>query len=102
MQFLGWFLGWFLGLAILVAIGFILFSPMFKSYRTVIAGWLAAILGGAVPLITQIVGYLQELDWRQYLLAGDRKNLAVLGVVGGLGVIMVILRYMTSGKVGEK
>ena len=96
------FLGWFLGLAIIAGVGIIIFSPMFKRYRTVIAGWLATIMGAVIPLATQIIGYLQELDWRTYVLAGDRKNLTVLGIIGGLGVVMVILRYMTTGPVGTK
>ena len=94
-------LGWILGIMILVAIGFIIFSPMFKSYRTIIAGWLATIMGAVLPLASQITEYLQELDWRTYVLSTDRKNLIVLGIVGGLGVLMVVLRHMTNSKVGE-
>lgn len=87
---------------LLVAVGVLLFSPWLKGYRTVVAGWLATVMGAVLPVLTQIVGYLQELDWRQYVLGADRKNLIVLGIVGGLGVVMIVLRHMTSGKVGEK
>jgi hypothetical protein len=36
------------------------------------------------------------------VLAADRKNLAVLAIVGGLGFVGVILRHMTTGPVGTK
>ena len=49
-----------------------------------------------------MVDYLQTLDWRQYVLASDRKNLAVLAIVGGLGFMGVVLRHMTTGRVGTK
>ena len=32
----------------------------------------------------------------------DRKNLAVLAIVGGLGFMAVVLRHMTTGRVGTK
>lgn len=85
-----------------VAVAFVLFSPSLKGFRTQIFGWLTVSFGAVVPLLTQITDYLQTLDWRQYLLNFDRKNIAVLGVVGGLGVVAIILRYMTTGPVGTK
>ena len=36
--------------------------------------------GALLPLAGEVVDYLQTLDWRQYVLAGDRKNLAVLAM----------------------
>lgn len=95
-------LGYILAGMILVAFGFILFSPMLKGYRTQIWSGLVAFVGAAVPFLTQIVGSLQELDWRQYVLAGDRKNLTVLAILAAIAVVTSILRIMTSGKVGEK
>ena len=50
----------------------------------------------------ELVDYLQTLDWRQYVLAADRKNLAVLAIVGGLGFLAVILRHLTTGPVGTR
>ena len=36
--------------------------------------------GALLPLAGEVVDYLQTLDWRQYVLASDRKNLAVLAI----------------------
>jgi hypothetical protein len=96
------YLGYFLLLALIVAIGFILFSPMLKGWRTQIFGYLTMGVGGLLPLTGDLVDYLQTLDWRQYVLAADRKNLAVLAIVCGLGFVGVILRHMTTGPVGTK
>lgn len=94
---------WWLALIIVLAIaGFILFSPWLKGYRTQIAGYLTAAFGAVVPALTEIMGYLQGLDWRQYVLSSDRKNLIVLAIVGGLGVLMIILRRLTTGPTGTK
>lgn len=90
-----------LGLLV-VAIGFVLFSPRLKGFRTQVFGYLTVAFGAIVPLLSQITDYLQTLDWRQYLLNFDKKNLAVLGVIGGLGVIAIILRHLTTGPVGTK
>ncbi len=96
------YLGYFSLLALLAAIGFILFSPMLKGWRTQIFGYLTIGAGSLLPLAGELVDYLHTLDWRQYVLAGDRKNLAVLAIVGGLGFVGVVLRHMTTGPVGTK
>jgi hypothetical protein len=96
------YLGLFLLLALIAALGFILFSPMLKGWRTQIFGYLTIGAGGLLPLAGELVDYLQTLDWRQYVLAADRKNLAVLAIVGGLGFVGVILRHLTTGPVGTK
>ena len=87
---------------LLVAVAFVLFSPWLKGFRTQIFGALTVTWGALIPLLTQITDYLQTLDWRQYLLNFDRNNLAILGVIGGLGVIAIILRYMTTGPANTK
>ena len=96
------YLGLFLLLALIAALGFILFSPMLKGWRTQVFGYLTIGAGGLLPLAGEFVDYLQTLDWRQYVLASDRKNLAVLAIVGGLGLMAVILRHMTTGRVGTR
>ena len=96
------YLGYFLVPALIMALAVILFSPMLKGWRTQIFGYLTVGAGAALPLAGELVDYLQTLDWRQYVLAGDRKNLAVLAIVGGLGFVGVILRHMTTGPVGTK
>jgi preprotein translocase subunit Sss1 len=96
------YLGYFLVLALITAIGFILFSPMLKGWRTQIFGYLTIGAGGLLPLAGDLVDYLQTLDWRQYVLASDKKNLAVLAIVGALGFMAIVLRHMTTGPVGTK
>jgi hypothetical protein len=96
------YLGWFLLLALIAALGLILFSPLLKGWRTQIFGYLTIGAGGLLPLAGDLVDYLQTLDWRQYVLAGDAKNLAVLAIVGGLGFTAVVLRHLTTGRVGTK
>lgn len=93
---------WIVLLLLIAAVLALSFIPALKGYRTVIFGWATAAIGAVVPVLTEIVGYLQELDWREYILAGDKKNLLVLAVVGGLGVLMVVMRHLTKGPVGEK
>jgi len=96
------YLGYFLMLALVAAIGFILFSPMLKGWRTQIFGYLTIGAGSLLPLAGELVDYLQTLDWRQYVLASDRKNLVVLTIVGALGFMAIVLRHMTTGPVGTK
>jgi hypothetical protein len=78
------------------------FSPLLKGWRTQIFGYLTIGAGGLLPLAGEARRLLQTLDWRQYVLASDRKNLAVLAIVGGLGLVAVILRHLTTGPVGTK
>lgn len=96
------YLGYVLLLALVAVLGVILFSPLLKGWRTQIFGYLTMAAGAALPLAGELVDYLQTLDWRQYVLAADRKNLAVLAIVGGLGLMAVILRHMTTGRAGTK
>ena len=87
---------------LLVAVAFVLFSPWLKGFRTLVYGYLTIIIGAVLPLAGEIVTYLQALDWRQYVLAADRKNMIVLAIVAGLGLVAIILRHMASGRVGSK
>jgi hypothetical protein len=96
------YLGYILVLALVAALGFVLFSPPLKGWRTQIYGYVTIIAGALLPLAGDLIGYLQTLDWRQYVLASDRKNLAVLAIVGGLGFMAIVLRHMTTGPVGTK
>jgi hypothetical protein len=96
------YLGYFLLLTLVAAFGFILFSPMLKGWRTQIFGYVTMGAGAALPLAGELVDYLQTLDWRQYVLASDRKNLAVLAIIGALGFMAIVLRHITTGPVGTK
>jgi hypothetical protein len=96
------YLGYVLLLAIVAALGFTLFSPMLKGWRTQIFGYVTVSAGALLPLAGELVDYLQTLDWRQYVLASDKKNLAVLAIIGALGFMAIVLRHMTTGPVGTK
>jgi hypothetical protein len=102
------YLGLFLAVALIAAIGFILFSPMFKRFRTQIAAALTAGIGGllpalhdwaatALPYANDVVVYLKDLDWRQYL----SPQFAPYAMIG-LGVLFYILRRMTNTAPGVK
>lgn len=81
----------------------LIFAPPLKGWRTQILGAVTTSAGFLLPLATQILGYLQELDWRQYVLSwNDKQNLFVLLIPGVLGLLIIVLRYMTTGPVGTK
>jgi hypothetical protein len=92
---------WIVLLLIILAVLALAFVPALKGYRTIFLGWATTAVGAIIPVAADVISYLQGLDWREYIL-GDRKNLAVLAVVGGLGVLMVVMRHLTKGAVGEK
>lgn len=80
-----------------------IFHPALKGWRTVVLGWFSTVGLGIVPFLTQVTDYLKGLDWRQYVLSwGDKQNLLVLLIPGVLGLLIVILRYKTTGPVGTK
>ena len=100
-------LGYIIFGLILVAIGFVIFSPWLQGRRTQIAASLTAMLGGILPMLhdflvpilpyaSDVVTYLKDLDWRQYVSA-DKAPWIILGT----GVVFYILRRMTTGPVGE-
>jgi hypothetical protein len=91
-------MGWFLLFVIVAIVAALFLVPALKGLRTRIFGALVTAAGAIVPLATQIAEYLQTLDWRQYILeGGDRKNIIVLAIIGGIGVMIIILRQMTKG-----
>lgn len=96
-------MGYVVFLVIAIAIAFLLFHPALKGWRTNILGSITTGGLGLLPLVSQVTEYLQGLDWRQYVLnAGDKKNLLVLAIPGVLGLLIIILRWMTTGPVGTK
>lgn len=96
-------MGYVIFLLLLAGALVLLFHPRLKGTRTLIAGWLTTVGLGIVPLLTQITDYLKALDWRQYVLSfGDKQNLLILAIPTGLGVLFIILRYLTDGPVGQK
>ena len=91
-----------------VALAFILFSPGLKGFRTQIAAALTAGIGGLLPVIhdfaatvmpyaSDVVTYLKDLDWRQYVSPQSAPYIMI-----GLGVVFYILRRMTSTAIGTK
>lgn len=96
-------MGYAIAILFLILLAVLLFLPALKGWRTQITGWLATVGLGVLPLFSQITEYLQSLDWRQYLLNdGDHKNLAVIAIPAVLGLLMIVLRFMTTGPVGTK
>lgn len=79
-------------MAAVVALG-----PWFKSYRTVIFNYIVGALVAVLPLIAELTGYLQSLDWRLYV-KPEYAPWALLIVT----VLSIILRYRTNSGVGEK
>ena len=71
-----------------------------KGFRTTILGYATMFIGAVLPYATDVIGYLQTLDWRNYVLTWDRDNWLVLGIPFVLGLAMVILRRYTTGPVG--
>lgn len=93
----------FLLLLALIGLAILLFHPALKGWRTQILGWFSAVGLGGVPLFAQITDYLKGLDWRQYVLSySDKQNLLVLAIPGVLGLLVIVLRFMTTGPVGHK
>ena len=95
-------LGYFLFFVIAAIVAIILFSPLFKGWRTHIFNTAFAVVGAAIPALTEWVDFLRVLDWRTYLLANDKRNMAVVGVVAGLALIGIILRQLTNTPIGKK
>lgn len=89
-----------LGLVIVVLL--VMFLPQLKGWRTQVFAAATGVIGAVLPAVTEAVNALQGLDWRQYILAWDKKNLTVLGIMAFLAVATAILRWKTTGKVGEK
>lgn len=88
---------------VIIATLVVIFLPRLKGFRTKIFGYFVTVIGAIVPLITQITEYLQTLDWRQYILNGqDTSNMKILAVTASLGILIIILRYMTNTKVNNK
>ena len=87
----------FILIVVLGAIIALLSIPALRGWRTTIFGGAVTVIGGILPLANQIFGYLQGLDWQQYI---DPKYapFAMLGI----GLMVVILRFATTGPVGEK
>ena len=71
--------------------------PALKGFRTRIFGLAVSVIGGVLPIANDLFGYLQGLDWTQYV---STKNAPFIMLA--IGVIVIILRYLTTGPVGEK
>jgi hypothetical protein len=84
-------------LLIIAAAAAMIFVPQLKSWRTIIFNAVVAGLGGVLPLLSELLPFLQGLNWTQYV----TEN-AVPWVVLGVGVAGIMLRYATSGPVGQK
>jgi hypothetical protein len=76
----------------------VMFTPACKGFRTQIIAWAGTIgLGGILPYLAEVFGYLHGLDWRQYITPDYAPALMI-----AVGVVFVILRRMTTGPAGQK
>lgn len=75
----------------------LMFVPQFKGYRTIVFNAVVAGVGAIMPMLSEIFGFAQGLDWTKYV----TEN-AVPWVILGIGVGGIILRYATKGPVGKK
>jgi hypothetical protein len=89
--------GYLILIVVAVAVIALVTAPQFKGYRTTVFGWAVTVMGGLTPLLTDLTGYLQTLDWQQYLPA---KYVPWALLV--IGVLIIILRRLTTGPVGTK
>ena len=75
----------------------LLFIPQLKGWRTIVLNAAVAGFAGVAPLLSEVLPFLQGLDWTKYV----TEN-AVPWVMLGVGLAGIILRYATSGPVGKK
>lgn len=88
---------WFLMLGILAALAALFLLPQLKGFRTQIFGSVVAVVGGVVPLAADLLGYLQAQDLAQIM---PPKYAPLVMLV--IGLIVIVLRWMTTGPVGTK
>ena len=101
-------LGFIVFIILLAVIGYVVFSPRFTGYRTQIAAYITATIGGVLPMLhdflapalpyaSDILAYLKDLDWRTYL-SPDKAPYIIIGTT----ILFFILRRMTTTPVGTK
>ena len=88
-------MGYLILIVLAVAVIALFTVPQLKGFRTRLFGAFVAVAGGLLPLFSELTGYLQGLDWQQYLPA-NQAPWAMLAI----GLIVIVLRYMTTGPVG--
>jgi hypothetical protein len=82
---------------VILAILAILFLPRLKGWRTQFFGAASVVVSAAMPLLAEITGYLKDLDWREYVGMAYAPY-----AVAGMAVVFMVLRYVTTGPVGQK
>ncbi len=88
---------WFLMLGVLVAIAAFFLLPQLKGFRTQLFGAAVTLVGGVIPLATEMLGYLQAQDLAQ-ILPPQYAPLVMLFI----GIMVIVLRRVTTGPVGTK
>lgn len=88
---------WIVLLVVVLLGAAVVFLPWFKGYRTLIVNWITVIIGGILPLVAEVTGFLQDVDWQTYL---PPKYVPFMLI--GLPVLNIILRYRTTTSVGKK
>lgn len=90
-------MGWIFAFLLVGGILLFCFLPQLKGWRTQIFASITAVGGGLLPLMGDIFTYLDGLDWRQYL-----KPEHAPWMILAIGIIVLILRKLTTGPVGTK
>ena len=89
----------FIILTLLVAaLLFALTLPQLQGWRSMIFHTGTVIVGGAIPMLSQQVDFLKTVDWTQLITNKSQLSLVVIA----LGVVGIILRWLTTSPVGEK
>lgn len=87
---------WIVLVLIALAVGAFLFLPQLKGKRTYVFNSALGLIAGVLPLAVEVSGYLQGLDWTQYVSA-KYVPYAVLAVA----LIGMVLRRLTSGSAAK-
>lgn len=89
---------WIALLIIAAGVAAFLFLPQLKGWRTQIFGSLVSFFVGVVPFASDLFTFLQTVDWTRFNFGP--KTLAAIGL--GIGLMICVLRYLTTGRVGQK
>lgn len=65
--------------------------PQLQGYRTKIVGAFLTIVGGLVPLLSDVFTQLQQVDWQQIL---SQKEAAIALAV--IGVLVIVFRHFAG------
>lgn len=86
------YVGGFILLTLIALVLCVLFVPSFRGARTKIINWYGVVgIGFVIPLLVEMTGYLNTLDWREYV-----SPEAAPWVLLGIGLLQIYLRHRTD------